>query len=200
MAVETMFLSVVTHPHIIKMRAFGTDGMLKPNYYILLDRLYDTLEARIPKWRAQSKKAKGIVSKLRKSSSSQLNDLMETKLSYAYDLAGAFEYLHKKKLIYRDLKPEVSYNSCHRLSVHSSSHIFVTRFLKNVGFNIRDDIVLFDFGLAREIEDKDKLSDHTWKLTGETGSLRYMAPEVAANKPYGKSHLLQSVTLIVSYL
>lgn len=30
------------------------------------------------------------------------------------------------------------------------------------------------------------MTDHTWKLTGETGSLRYMAPEVAADTPYGK--------------
>ncbi len=67
--------------------------------------------------------------------------------------------------MYRDLKPE------------------------NVGFNIRDDIVLFDFGLAREIHSGDtKVTNDTWKLTGETGSIRYMAPEVAANKPYGKNH------------
>ena len=54
------------------------------------------------------------------------------------------------RLVYRDLKPE------------------------NVGFNIRDDIVLFDFGLAREVQDKEKVDDGTWKLTGETGTLRYM--------------------------
>mmetsp|Transcript_5742 Transcript_5742/g.9799 ORF Transcript_5742/g.9799 Transcript_5742/m.9799 type:complete len:447 (-) Transcript_5742:134-1474(-) len=163
MAVETLFLSVVSHPHIVTMRAFGANGMLKPNYFIVLDRLYDTLEARIPKWRLQSKRAKSVVNKMRRTSSGKLDELMETKLCYAYDLMGAFDYLHKKKLVYRDLKPE------------------------NVGFNIRDDIVLFDFGLAREIQDEGKVTDSTWKLTGETGSLRYMAPEVASNKPYGYS-------------
>ena len=61
---------------------------------------------------------------------------------------------------------------------------------ENVGFNIRDDIVLFDFGLAREIQDSEKVGDGTWKLTGETGSLRYMAPEVASDKPYGKIHMI----------
>ena len=97
MSVETMFLSVVSHPHIITMRAFGADGMLKPNYFIVLDRLYDTLEARIPKWKVQSKRARSFVNKLKKNTSSKLDELMETKLSYAYDLAGAFEYMHKNK-------------------------------------------------------------------------------------------------------
>lgn len=173
MSVETMFLSVVSHPHIITMRAFGTNGMLKPNYFILLDRLYDTLEARIPKWRVQSKKARSFKNKIKKSSGGKLDELMETKLSYAYDLAGAFEYLHKHKLVYRDLKPE------------------------NVGFNVRDDIVLFDFGLAREIMDKEKVTDETWKLTGETGSLRYMAPEVVQNKPYGPSADMYSFAIML---
>ena len=108
MAVETLFLSVVTHPHIITMRAFGSGGMFNPNYFIILDRLYDTLESRIPKWKLQSKKAKGFVNKMKKKSGSKLDELMETKLCYAYDLTGAFEYMHKNKLVYRDLKPEVS--------------------------------------------------------------------------------------------
>lgn len=173
MATETMFLSAISHPHIVTMRAFGANGMLKPNYFIVLDRLYDTLEARIPKWRVQSKRAKSVVNKMRRKSIGKLDELMETKLRYAYDLTGAFEYLHKKGLVYRDLKPE------------------------NVGFNIRDDIVLFDFGLAREIQDGDKVTDNTWKLTGETGSLRYMAPEVASNKPYGHSADVYSFSIML---
>ena len=173
MSVETMFLSVVDHPHIIKMRGLGACGMTHPDYFLVLDRLYDTLEARIPKWKLQTKKANSVMNKLKKKSSEKLDDIMEIKLSYAYDLMGAIEFLHKKGLIYRDLKPE------------------------NVGFNIRDDIVLFDFGLAREMHDKDKLTEHTWKLTGETGSLRYMAPEVAADKPYGYSADVYSMGIML---
>jgi len=163
MSFETMFLSTIFHPHIITMRAFGVDGMFNPNYFILLDRLYDTLEARIPKWKMQSRKAKSLKNKIRKKSGGKLVVLMEKKLTYALDLCGAFEYLHDMGIVYRDLKPE------------------------NVGFNIRDDIVLFDFGLARETNKAEKVSNTTWKLTGETGSLRYMAPEVADNRPYGHS-------------
>merc|ERR1712194_307605 len=53
--------------------------------------------------------------------------------------------------------------------------------------NYRGDIVLCNFGLARDVPDGSRVTDNTWKLTGETGSLRYMAPEVASNKPYGYS-------------
>ena len=77
-------------------------------------------------------------------------------------------------LVFRNLKPE------------------------NVGFNIRDDIVLFDFGLAREIREEDKVTDHTWKLTGDTGSLRYMAPEVAQSKPYGENWWMSGIFLYMS--
>ncbi len=97
MCVETMFLAVVSHPHIITMRAIGANGMIKPDYFIILDRLYDTLEARIPKWRLQSKKARSFTNKMMKTSHAKLDELMETKLSYGYDLAGAFEYMHKNK-------------------------------------------------------------------------------------------------------
>ncbi|KAL7429477.1 hypothetical protein ACHAXM_001711 [Skeletonema potamos] len=173
MSVETMFLSVVDHPHIIKMRGLGACGMTHPDYFLVLDRLYDTLEARIPKWKLQTRKANSVMNKLKKKNNEKNAEIMEIKLGYAYDLMGAIEFLHKKGLIYRDLKPE------------------------NVGFNIRDDIVLFDFGLAREIHDKDKLTEHTWKLTGETGSLRYMAPEVAADKPYGYSADIYSIGIML---
>jgi len=173
MSVETMFLSVVDHPHIIKMRGVGACGMTHPEYFLVLDRLYDTLEARILTWKIQTKKANSVMNKLKKKSGEKNAEIMEIKLSYAYDLMGAIEFLHKKGLIYRDLKPE------------------------NVGFNVRDDIVLFDFGLAREMHDKDKLSEHTWQLTGETGSLRYMAPEVAASKPYGYTADIYSIGIML---
>ena len=56
-------------------------------------------------------------------------------------------------VIYRDLKPD------------------------NVGFDVRGDVKIFDLGLAKEIDPQHKLADGTYKLTGDTGSLRYMAPE-----------------------
>jgi serine/threonine protein kinase len=55
-------------------------------------------------------------------------------------------------VIYRDLKPD------------------------NVGFDVRGDVKIFDFGLAKELDPNKRLDDGTYKLTSDTGSLRYMAP------------------------
>ena len=59
-------------------------------------------------------------------------------------------FLHQKNIIHRDLKPE------------------------NIGFDVRDDVKIFDFGFAKEIYPEDKLPDGTYILTGMTGSIRYM--------------------------
>lgn len=41
-----------------------------------------------------------------------------------------------------------------------------------------------DFGLARVVSDASPESDDVYEMSGETGSLRYMAPEVADCRPY----------------
>ena len=43
----------------------------------------------------------------------------------------------------------------------------------NVGFDVRNDPKLFDFGLATEFR-PDELEKGTYKLTGDTGTIRYM--------------------------
>lgn len=45
----------------------------------------------------------------------------------------------------------------------------------SIGFDVRGDVKIFDFGLAKEL-DPDKSEDGLYKLTGDTGSPRYMAP------------------------
>jgi len=50
---ETRFLSHFTanpHPNLIKLRAIASGDRFSPNFFIILDRLYDTLEVRLDKW------------------------------------------------------------------------------------------------------------------------------------------------------
>ena len=64
--------------------------------------------------------------------------------------------------MYRDLKPE------------------------NIGFDVRGNAKIFDFGLAKELIDKDKVATDQYRASGRTGTRRYMAPEVVLCKYYGK--------------
>ena len=59
-----------------------------------------------------------------------------------------------------------------------SSSVFFLSFLKPAGFTLDGTVKLLDFGLAKVVEDASVDSDEVFSMSGETGSLRYMAPEV----------------------
>ena len=67
----------------------------------------------------------------------------------------------------------------------------------NIGFDVRGDVKIFDFGLAKELDPKQRAEDGTFKLTGDTGSLRYMAPEVAQYKPYNETADVFSLSILL---
>lgn len=69
----------------------------------------------------------------------------------------------QNSIIYRDVKPD------------------------NIGFDVRGEVKVFDMGLAKELQDSERNKDGTYNLTGFTGSIRYMAPEVAKSQPYNLS-------------
>lgn len=56
---------------------------------------------------------------------------------------------------------------------------------ENIGFDPQGILKLFDFGLAKRLDHAEKVGDGHYHLTGNTGSLRYMAPECALDQPYG---------------
>lgn len=180
MALETRFLSDILHPNIVKLIAVANCNAWNEDYFIVMDRLYETLETRILKWKKQDGWQKSIFGKLLCGSPgpdgmSPEDTLWEQRIVYAYDLCAALSYLHKRQIIYRDMKPE------------------------NVGFDVRDDIKLFDFGLSRELREEYRLdSDESlYKLTGDTGSPRYMPPEVALGKAYNATCDSYSFSILV---
>jgi serine/threonine protein kinase len=52
------------------------------------------------------------------------------------------------------------------------------------GFTLDGTVKILDFGLAKIVENASVESDEVYQMSGETGSLRYMAPEVADGLPY----------------
>ena len=81
-------------------------------------------------------------------------------------LSDALDYLHRRLhleacIIHRDLKPD------------------------NIGFSSNGSIVLFDFGLSICVR-KFSEDNVSYAMSGHTGSLRYMAPEVALERPYNE--------------
>lgn len=74
--------------------------------------------------------------------------------------------------------------------MYSSLQLLLSFFYKkpdNIGFDVRGTVKLFDFGLAKELHPDDRRPNGTYRLTGETGAVRYMAPEVTTRRPYNFS-------------
>lgn len=165
LAMEARLLSQLEpHPHIIKLRAVADCSTpFHEDFFIVMDRLYGgTLNDRIQQWGTKQNNKYALWNAL---SSKRRNDRMwEQRYQACHDLASALCHLHHHRITHRDLKPQ------------------------NIGYNIRGDLTLFDLGLSRELPSTESMhSDGTYKLTGYCGSPRYMAPEIANNRPYNET-------------
>lgn len=162
---EAKLLTYLKHENIIHICGLA-QGDLSSSYrdgrfyFVIIERLPETLVDVLKRYKVEEDRSKLGYSVRRKSGGPCLTPtqkLLQTKRlkDISLPLATAMTYLHKKHVLYRDLKPT------------------------NVGFDAKGCLKLFDFGLAREILDENR------KMTAKTGSIRYMAPEVANGRHYG---------------
>ncbi|KHN24655.1 Dual specificity protein kinase splA [Glycine soja] len=98
-----------------------------------------------------------------------------TTINFGLDIARGMAYLHNEPnvIIHRDLKPR------NVLLVNSSA----------------DHLKVGDFGLSKLI--KVQSAHDVYKMTGETGSYRYMAPEVLKHRRYDKKVDVFSFAMIL---
>ena len=67
---------------------------------------------------------------------------------------------------------------------------------QNIGFAEDGQLKLFDFGLAACVKKK-KLASDAYQMSGHTGTLVYMAPEVYLNQPYNEKVDVYSYAMII---
>jgi hypothetical protein len=151
---EAEFLSLLQHPNIIKLRGTSADDWAgfeqgPKGYFLIIDRLDDTLDNRIIKWKKGGKGSFIDTIKRRGSEDSVEKDLLPEQLEVLLQIAAAFVYLHERNIIFRDLKPA------------------------NVGFDVRGDVKLFDFGLAKMMPADADCYNEPFEMSG-AGSPRYM--------------------------
>lgn len=168
LAIEANFLATLKHPTIVTLHGV-TAGSVETNvasgkecgFFIVIDRLYDTLERRIEKWKEESEKnSGGMMYRLSHDFREKRKAALDERLKAAYEIADVMQYLHSQNIVFRDLKPD------------------------NIGYDKEGKLKLFDFGLAKELKPGSEGADGKYKMTGNTGSRRYMAPEVAKEISY----------------
>jgi hypothetical protein len=87
-------LSAVEHPNIIKLRGIADCDMYKqPGFFLVMDRLYDTMDRRLIKWQKRSRNATAMLRILDRKGKKK-SALLEERLVAAFDLSAALEYLH----------------------------------------------------------------------------------------------------------
>eukprot|EP00536_Pseudo-nitzschia_multiseries_P017950 jgi/Psemu1/227161/e_gw1.1969.3.1 len=103
---------------------------------------------------------------------------MKDKIAYALQLAQGMFYLHtcKPVIIHRDLKPA-------NLLIDNSGVLKVA-----------------DFGLSKIRPDPKRNEKDTFMMTGETGSYRFMAPEIFLHMSYNETVDVYSYGMILFFL
>ena len=160
---EAHFLGQLDHPHILKLRATAAGGSSSfqhghhDGYFLILDRLSETLEQRIHStWRTRRDPHALRVQPLNETA------LLQIKLQYALELASALQYLHERRIVFRDVKPS------------------------NLGFDTHGTLKLFDFGLARQLPEAMGLPNELFHMTRHAGTRPYTAVEVATTGLYNE--------------
>lgn len=190
LAIESEFLAVLKHSNIISMRAFANSDPHDAKYFVLLDRLVMTLDKKFNQWRKIVQDHSGYwLGPLVGYCCSKEQYLYQTwldRVQASRDIANAICHLHSKQIIYRDLKPgmylyaDVDFN----WKEVTLTYYIIIAILDNLGFDEEGTLKVFDFGLAKRVTPSDRIENGLYLLTGNTGSLRYMAPEVARGDPY----------------
>jgi serine/threonine protein kinase len=170
LVMEAQLLLALDHPNIISIRGWSRQGPggyvngKHTDFFVILDRLPETLEDKIYAWRKKLKryKAMGKLPWGRKKYIAKTSALLLKRMQAALDIAASLEYMHDRRIINRDVKAS------------------------NIGFDIHGELKMFDFGLSRLLPAEEERVEGGFVMS-RVGTKYYMAPEVCDKQPFDLS-------------
>jgi len=102
LAMETRFLASFDHPSIIKLEGVSSCDAFTDGYFIILEKVSETLAKRVKGWMDIDRQCKGITGVFT-GSKKKVQRLQSDRITAAYDLAIGMNYLHQRKVVFRDL-------------------------------------------------------------------------------------------------
>jgi serine/threonine protein kinase len=102
LAMETRILASLDHENIIKLEGVSTCDAFSEGYFIVLEKVNDTLSKQVKSWMDLDRQCKGITGVFT-GSKSKIQRLQSERIAAAYDLSVGMNYLHEQRIVFRDL-------------------------------------------------------------------------------------------------
>jgi serine/threonine protein kinase len=175
---EGMIMATLNHRNIMNAQAWAPGGVSAyvsgrhDAFFLVLDRLDLTLTSQLSKWK---KEARNINMSFTQRAARK-EALLKERLDVVMQLSSAVKYMHSKRLLHRDMKPD------------------------NMGFQEGGVLKIFDFDISRIVPASTRGPTETFKMTKRVGSPRYMAPEVMLGEEYNLTADVYSFSLLAHQL
>jgi serine/threonine protein kinase len=102
MALEAKFLSALDHPNIIELAAVSTSDSCHPDFFLILERMTETLTKKIKSWMDRDRLNQGVGG-IFTGGKKKVEKLYRERIGASHDIVNGMYYLHSKNIIFRDL-------------------------------------------------------------------------------------------------